>query len=997
LVERFSIQAAVINTALGFHIADIAHSCGIPALWIIRESEDPVQHFWARLSADMRSIFSSALQTADRLVFVSATTRDRWTGSAALDERKAIVIANGLSAERFRGSKQKSRSEIRKALGFEENDVVLLNVGTICERKNQAQLLDALLMLPADVLNRLRVVFVGQSSRDGYSLEFIHRIKTDPRLNGRVAYVRPRRHIGDYYLSADAFVLTSLLESYPRVVLEAMEFSLPIIANPVFGVREQTQEGVNALYYDENHTGSLADRLKEILDPELREKLRAGSARLAAQLPTYRQMVGSYIEVLSTLRPERFASLAVAAIDEALVETSKQVDVSVIVPNYNYARYLPERLATITEQTVSPREIIFLDDASTDDSVAVAEEILKQSSIPYRIVRNDRTEGPYPQWIRGLSLAVGDYVWIAEADDACDPRLLSRLTDALKDRRVSIAYCQSNLIDKHGDVVAPDMLPHYDFDELKWRKDYVELGLREVVDSHAFRNIIPNASACVFKRSAVRGIEPMLSNFRFCGDWLLYAHILADGKAAYIADSLNSFRRHGGSVTERSQRGIGYLRELAAIRAFICSHYPMHPRQLERMNLFLDRDFPIEGVEKNSACPAVADFLDQAATAVAGNRRIAFITTNNGSHSGGSELLWKAAAKRLRAIGHDVVVLIKAWQPRPDFFDEFEDLGIKIYFKEAAGLDGLLSFKPDLVVISMGDQDEGTDYFNILLDAKLPYVIVNQLTKEVRFWPVPHDRVAKVKFGYLSAVRNFFVSRNNHRVMEDRLECRIPNGELVYNPTDVVLSEEPPPFPSMSDGLRLALPAQLTFSHKGHDLLMEVLRDEKWKSRPVTVNLYGDGKNRQQIEDMARKYGMSNVILHGYVDDIRRVWRENHGIVMPSRMEGLPNALVGAMISARVPIVTDIGGHAEVIEDGVSGFLASTPSVEAIDDALERAYQTQSDWERIGWRARESILRFLPDDPIEDFIERLFSLVDDGVPMATPIGDASKREQARVH
>jgi glycosyltransferase involved in cell wall biosynthesis len=142
---------------------------------------------------------------------------------------------------------------------------------------------------------------------------------------------------------------------------------------------------------------------------------------------------------------------------------------------------------------------------------------------------------------------------------------------------------------------------------------------------------------------------------------------------------------------------------------------------------------------------------------------------------------------------------------------------------------------------------------------------------------------------------------------------------------------------------------------------------------------------------------MSNVILHGYIDDIRRVWRENHGIVMPSRMEGLPNALVGAMISARVPIVTDIGGHAEVIEDGVSGFLASTPSVEAIDDALERAYQTQSDWERIGWRARESILRFLPDDPIEDFIERLFSLVDDGVPMATPIGDASKREQARVH
>ncbi len=107
---------------------------------------------------------------------------------------------------------------------------------------------------------------------------------------------------------------------------------------------------------------------------------------------------------------------------------------------------------------------------------------------------------------------------------------------------------------------------------------------------------------------------------------------------------------------------------------------------------------------------------------------------------------------------------------------------------------------------------------------------------------------------------------------------------------------------------------------------------------------------------MAREYGVNNLVFHGRLDDIADIWRENHAVVLQSRMEGMLIMLISALLSTRVPIVTDIGGHAEVVDDGVTGFTAANPSVEALDQALERAYAARDQWEEIGRRARERVL-----------------------------------------
>src|SRR5690606_2786246 len=133
--------------------------------------------------------------------------------------------------------------------------------------------------------------------------------------------------------------------------------------------------------------------------------------------------------------------------------------ISVVVPNFNYAHCLEQRLASILAQTLAPREIIVLDDASTDDSIAVAERALSQSSVNWRIIRTTRNSGAvFAQWRKGAELAQSDLLWIAEADDWADPRFLETAAKPFKREDIVLSMTQSKQADSQGRVLAADYL-----------------------------------------------------------------------------------------------------------------------------------------------------------------------------------------------------------------------------------------------------------------------------------------------------------------------------------------------------------------------------------------------------------------------------------------------------------------------------------------------------------------------------------------------------------
>lgn len=245
--------------------------------------------------------------------------------------------------------------------------------------------------------------------------------------------------------------------------------------------------------------------------------------------------------------------------------------ISVIVPNYNHARYLDQRLGSIFAQRLKPDEIIFLDDGSCDESLTVAKAWQAKSAVPFTIAANETNSGsPFKQWAKGIERATGDLVWIAESDDSSCPRFLERMTSSFADPEVTLAYCDSQVIGTDGEILSQSYRFYTDtLDATKWLSGYVEDGAREIMQALAIKNTIPNVSAVLFKRAALRATIESIQSFRFCGDWWAYVACLRQGKIAFCPQALNQHRQEPAGVTRDGERATHAVREALTIKLSI--------------------------------------------------------------------------------------------------------------------------------------------------------------------------------------------------------------------------------------------------------------------------------------------------------------------------------------------------------------------------------------------------------------------------------------------
>ena len=237
--------------------------------------------------------------------------------------------------------------------------------------------------------------------------------------------------------------------------------------------------------------------------------------------------------------------------------------VSVIVPNYNHARYLKARIGSILNQTFQDFELILLDDCSTDNSAELLQSYADNPHISH-IVLNDRNTGsPFLQWQKGIGLAQGEYVWIAESDDTAQPDFLAT-TVAVLDRHPQAALCYtgSRLIDEDGHDL------HRDINQWGNRK----LNLPEkhsVIDGRRFaarnlywRNYIANASAVLSRADHLRRIDLHdCIRMRYSGDWLFWFRMALTGDVGEVYADLNNFRQHTQKVTVKAEHNGGGKRE----------------------------------------------------------------------------------------------------------------------------------------------------------------------------------------------------------------------------------------------------------------------------------------------------------------------------------------------------------------------------------------------------------------------------------------------------
>ena len=261
--------------------------------------------------------------------------------------------------------------------------------------------------------------------------------------------------------------------------------------------------------------------------------------------------------------------------------------VSVVVPNYNYADYLDERLSSIINQTYPIHELIILDDCSTDNSIQVIDHFLKEHpNIKAKTIINKKNTGsPFKQWSKGFEHATGNYVWIAEADDISSTRFLEEVMSSFDDADTAMSYCESNRIDENGKIIATScrdwMLAA---SSTHWNTDYCITGEEEIRTGLSIMNTIPNVSAVVFKQDPnIPQLLSQASNYVLSGDWYFYVKLLRNGKIAYHSQSLNYFRKHTGSISTDIKKTIE-INEVLDIQQIIRNDWPLNSEEIFRQS-----------------------------------------------------------------------------------------------------------------------------------------------------------------------------------------------------------------------------------------------------------------------------------------------------------------------------------------------------------------------------------------------------------------------------
>ena len=378
--------------------------------------------------------------------------------------------------------------------------------------------------------------------------------------------------------------------------------------------------------------------------------------------------------------------------------------------------------------------------------------------------------------------------------------------------------------------------------------------------------------------------------------------------------------------------------------------------------------------------------------------RLAFVSTMYAFAWGGSEELWARCAEAALADGHEVHLFLYRWPERPARVAALEQAGAIVHLRGrhdsslprlallhaamrsaavpipvlASAFHAVATVKPDLVCVSQGDLyssvRENVALVRWLRATRTPYAVICQFADDnemVR--PFARERAGPF-LGEACAV--FFVAEANRRTAERQLARRLPRAMVVRNPVNL-RDRSIVPWPESSRA-EFACVAKLAVYAKGQDALLEALARSHWLDRDWRLNLFGVGADEPYLRTLADLYGLTDrVVFRGFAHDIRSLWAEHQVLVLPSRAEGTPLALVEAMLCGRPAVVSGVAGNPEWVTDGATGWIAAAVSASALDVALDRAWQARGDWAAMGAKAHEVAAERVPLDPGRELLECL--------------------------
>lgn len=547
-------EVAIVNTTVSGKFIPHLKSHGFNVVSLVHELPGVLNSYKLHDSAE------NIADLADKIVFPAQQVME---GFLSFINRpslpNSIIRPQGLftpSSLRTGANKSDTSRQVRENLGLPHSAKIILSVAYADYRKGFDIFIKACLSVVQRVPETY-AVWVGHHD-EKFVQESMQVVSDD--LRKYFIFTGLIEQPQNYYLAADVYALTSREDPFPSVVMESLDALTPVVAF----------DGAGGFV-------NLLQRNCGILVPK--------------------ENVNDYSEAIFSLLADRDKAFSMASTGKIIIENEFNFDhyiydlleygrrpvprVSVVVPNYKYDKFILQRLESISNQTFPIFELIILDDCSPDNSIEVIQGFMRGTDIPCKLIINESNSGSvFRQWQKGVDLASGDLIWIAEADDLAEENFVERMVKFFNDPEVVLGFSQSKQIDELDNPIAENYLYYTDDLGDFWKNDYIVNGRDEIHRALCIKNTIPNVSSVIFRRTtlstALKMYGPEMMNYKVAGDWLLYLRMAMMGKIGFCAESLNTHRRHVHSVTKRNN----HMSEITALQDIACKNVSVNEKQI---------------------------------------------------------------------------------------------------------------------------------------------------------------------------------------------------------------------------------------------------------------------------------------------------------------------------------------------------------------------------------------------------------------------------------
>lgn len=537
-------KLALCNTSVVGAVVEELKNANITCVALIHELPYVIKI--AHLEESLKKI----LQYADYYVFPAQFVKDKLEAGFKINQDKSYIRHQGRYMRNpylFRN--ESARARLREYLQCPASTKIVLNIGSGEYRKG----IDLFVDTGIEVLsNQDNMIFVWVGKVKDHEIRAAQNKITQSNKSESFRFMDFEKDIGLFYSGSDIFYLSSREDPFPSVYIDAVTAGLPVVAFNHAGGFIELQASIGGILIEDFDTSAAAKSIISLTtDSDLYLQRKSASLE-ASRLFGFNDYIYDLLEIAGT----------------------ELYRVSVIIPNYNYVKYIEGRLNSIFNQTVKPFEIIFLDDNSSDNSLEVASELLENSGFDYTIISSNENRGCYKQWLRGISAARGNIIWIAEADDLSETNFIERLLPEFDDKDISLVYCQSVAIDQNSNKMDFSYIDYTnELSTSRWKGDFTNDGENEIVNYMVMMNTVPNASGVLIRTSALKGLDKILSEFTSAGDWITYVYALGFGGISFVGESLNYHRRHDSSIIHTVMHDKKLLKEIVLVSKYILSKY----------------------------------------------------------------------------------------------------------------------------------------------------------------------------------------------------------------------------------------------------------------------------------------------------------------------------------------------------------------------------------------------------------------------------------------